>query len=200
MLKRGLDLTVAAAGLLLLAPLLAVVALWIRLDSPGPVFFRQERVGRAGRPFRIHKFRTMVAEATARGPGITVGDDPRITRAGRWLRRAKIDELPQLIDVLAGHMSLVGPRPELPHYVALYPAALREQLLAVRPGITDPASLQYADEARLLATAGDPEREYREVLLPAKLQLSAEYARRATLATDLGVLARTLGLLLRAGR
>jgi lipopolysaccharide/colanic/teichoic acid biosynthesis glycosyltransferase len=160
------------------------------------VFFRQERVGRGGRVFRIHKFRTMVADAPSRGLGITVGQDPRITRVGRWLRRSKLDELPQLIDVLAGHMSLVGPRPELARYVALYPADLRNQVLRVRPGITDPASLQFADEAALLAGSTDPERQYLEVLLPAKLRLSVEYARRATLITDLGVLARTAGLLL----
>jgi lipopolysaccharide/colanic/teichoic acid biosynthesis glycosyltransferase len=193
--KRGFDLLLAAAGLLLLSPLFLVVALCIRLDSPGPVFFRQERVGRGGRLFRIHKFRTMVADAPARGPGLTIGADPRVTRVGRWLRRTKIDELAQLLDVLAGQMSLVGPRPELPRYVALYPPLLREQLLGVRPGITDPASLKYADEASLLAAAADPEREYTQVLLPAKLQASADYLRSATLASDMAVLARTAALL-----
>jgi len=196
MLKRGLDLFVAAAALMLSVPLFALIALSIRLDSPGPVFFRQERVGRGGSVFRIHKFRTMVVDAPARGPGITVGADPRVTRVGRFLRRSKLDELPQLLDVLAGHMSLVGPRPELPGYVALYPPELRAQVLGVRPGITDPASLKYADEASLLAAAADPEREYREVLLPAKLRESADYIRRATLASDLRVLARTAALLL----
>ena len=195
MCKRGFDLLLAAAGLLLLSPLVLVVALCIRLDSPGPVFFRQERVGRGGRLFRIHKFRTMVADAPARGPGLTIGADPRVTRVGRWLRRTKIDELAQLLDVLAGQMSLVGPRPELPRYVALYPPLLRDQLLGVRPGITDPASLKYADEASLLAAAADPEREYTQVLLPAKLQASADYLRSATLASDMAVLARTAALL-----
>jgi lipopolysaccharide/colanic/teichoic acid biosynthesis glycosyltransferase len=195
MLKRGLDLFVAAAGLALSAPLFALVALCIRLDSPGPVFFQQDRVGRGGRVFRMRKFRTMVVDAPVRGPGITIGADPRITRFGRHLRRSKLDELPQLLDVLAGHMSLVGPRPELPAYVALYPPELRAQVLSVRPGITDPASLKYADEASLLAAAADPEREYREVLLPAKLRESADYIRRATLASDLRVLARTAALL-----
>lgn len=198
--KRGFDCTVAVVALLALVPVFLLVGLWIRLDSPGPVFFRQERVGRGGRIFRIHKFRTMVVNAPDRGPGITVGDDARITRAGRWLRSTKVDELPQLIDVLTGHMSLVGPRPELPRYVALYPPTLREQVLAVRPGITDPASLRYADEAALLASAADPEREYCDVLLPAKLRLSADYARRATFTTDLRVLAQTLRLLSRAAR
>jgi lipopolysaccharide/colanic/teichoic acid biosynthesis glycosyltransferase len=196
MLKRGLDLFVAAAALMLSAPLLALVALCIRLDSPGPVLFRQERVGLGGQVFRIRKFRTMVIDAPARGPGITVGADPRVTRVGRVLRRSKLDELPQLLDVLAGHMSLVGPRPELPGYVALYPPELRALVLGVRPGITDPASLKYADEATLLAAAADPEREYREVLLPAKLRESADYIRGATLASDLWVLARTAALLL----
>jgi lipopolysaccharide/colanic/teichoic acid biosynthesis glycosyltransferase len=136
-----------------------------------------------------------VADAPARGPGLTIGADPRVTRVGRWLRRTKIDELAQLLDVLAGQMSLVGPRPELPRYVALYPPLLRDQLLGVRPGITDPASLKYADEASLLAAAADPEREYTQVLLPAKLQASADYLRSATLASDMAVLARTAALL-----
>jgi lipopolysaccharide/colanic/teichoic acid biosynthesis glycosyltransferase len=161
------------------------------------VLFRQERVGRFGRIFRIHKFRTMVADAPERGLSITVGADPRITRAGAWLRHSKLDELPQLLDVLAGHMSLVGPRPEVPKYVALYPQALRDKVLSVRPGMTDPVSLQHADENRLLAHAADPEREYVEVLLPAKLRDAVAYAERATLWTDLQLLARTLCLLLK---
>ena len=195
MAKRAFDLLGAALALALLLPLMLAVALWIKLDSPGPVFFRQQRVGRHGVPFDIHKFRTMVS----RGDGLplTVGDDPRITRAGRFLRRARLDELPQFIDVLRGCMSLVGPRPEVPRYVALYPPALRERALAVRPGITDPASLAYIDEAALLARAADPEREYVEVILPAKLQHAADYADHATLATDVRVLWRTLRVLWR---
>ena len=192
MAKRCLDLLIAAAGLLLLAPLLLLIGLAIRLDSPGPALFRQERVGRGGRVFRIHKFRTMVADAPARGPGLTVGADPRITRVGRLLRDKRLDELPQLIDVLKGDMSLVGPRPELPRYVAHYPAALRDRVLAVRPGLTDPSSLAFLDEAARLAAAADPEREYVEAILPAKLAAAADYADRASLATDLAVLLRTL--------
>ena len=190
MQKRTFDVLGAGVALLLLAPLLLVTALLIKLDSPGPVFFRQTRVGRAGRLFRIHKFRTMVANAP--GLQITVGDDPRITRIGRWLRRTRVDELPQFVDVLLGHMSLVGPRPEVPRYVALYPAELRERALAVRPGITDPASLAYIDENAMLAGAADPERTYVEVILPAKLRCAVEYAETATLWTDLRVLAQTL--------
>ena len=195
MAKRAFDLVVAGLGLLLAAPLLLALALWVRLDSPGPALFRQERVGRFGRTFRIHKLRTRVDGAPALGPGITVGADARVTRAGAWLRARKLDELPQLIDVLAGNMSLVGPRPELPRYVALYPQALRAKVLSVRPGITDPVSLEFADESERLARAADPEREYVEVLLPAKLRAAAAYAERATLWTDVQVIARTLRLL-----
>lgn len=195
--KRLFDLVVAACALLLLSPLLAAVALWVRLDSAGPVFFRQERVGRHGVPFRIHKFRTMAHGVS--GLPITVGADPRITRAGAWLRRTRVDELPQLVDVLQGTMSLVGPRPEVPRYLPHYPAGLRERVLSVRPGITDPVSLAHIDEAERLARAADPEREYVEVVLPAKLRAAAEYAERATLASDIGVLLRTAARLLGAG-
>ena len=194
-LKRAFDVVGAGLALLLLAPLMLVVALVVRLDSPGPALFRQERIGRHGKPFFIHKFRTMRDRAD--GPAITVGADARITRAGRWLRRTRLDELPQFIDVLKGDMSLVGPRPEVPRYVALYPPALRERALAVRPGLTDPSSLTFIDEGDRLARAADPEREYVEVILPIKLQAAADYADRATLWTDLQVLARTLRALWR---
>jgi lipopolysaccharide/colanic/teichoic acid biosynthesis glycosyltransferase len=190
MAKRLFDLLVATLALLLLSPLLLAVAVIVKFDSPGPVFFRQERVGRHGVPFRIHKFRTM--HPGAAGLQLTVGADPRITRTGAFLRRTRIDELPQLIDVLQGTMSLVGPRPEVPRYVAHYPASLRDRALAVRPGITDPASLAFIDEGERLARAVDPEREYIEVILPAKLQRAAEYAEHATLRSDLGVLLATL--------
>jgi lipopolysaccharide/colanic/teichoic acid biosynthesis glycosyltransferase len=193
--KRLFDLLGAGFALLLLLPLLALVALLIKFDSPGPVFFRQERVGRHGARFRIHKFRTMAYGAA--GLPLTVGADARITRAGAFLRRTRIDELPQFIDVLQGTMSLVGPRPEVPRYVAHYPPGLRERALAVRPGITDPASLAFIDEAALLAQAADPEAEYIHVILPRKLRLAADYAERASLRTDLLVLWRTAGVLLR---
>ena len=197
MAKRLFDLLLASIGLLLLLPLGLGVALLIRLDSPGPVFFRQERVGRFGRIFRIHKLRTMQVDAPSVGPAVTVGVDPRITRVGHRLRHYRIDELPQLIDVLQGHMSLVGPRPEVPRFVAHYPEPLRTQVLAVRPGITDPASLDHLDEAALLADAADPEAHYIQAVLPRKLRAQADYAQRATLWSDLGVIARTVGVLLR---
>ncbi|MBX3622299.1 MAG: sugar transferase [Rhizobacter sp.] len=192
MAKRLFDLLLSAAGLVVLSPLLVAVALWVKLDSPGPVFFRQERVGRHGVPFRIHKFRTMVHGA--QGASITVGADARITRAGAVLRRTKLDELPQLIDVLRGDMSLVGPRPEVPRYVALYPATMRDKVLSVRPGITDVASLEYRDESERLARAADPEHEYVQVVMPAKLRLAAHYVDHASLAFDLRLILRTLKL------
>jgi len=189
LIKRLFDVVCSALGLLVLAPLLLLAAVWIKLDSPGPALFRQTRVGRFGVPFTIHKFRTMRVEP---GAALTVGADPRITRSGQVLRQTKLDELPQLWDVLRGAMSLVGPRPELPRYVELYPADMRERVLAVRPGITDPASLAFSHEAELLAAAADPEREYREVVMPAKLKLSADYAAHASLATDLRLILATL--------
>jgi lipopolysaccharide/colanic/teichoic acid biosynthesis glycosyltransferase len=197
MAKRLFDLIASALGLLLLSPLLLLVALAIKLDSRGPVMFRQERVGRHGRSFRIHKFRTMAHDPQARGPLITVGADARITRVGAWLRAAKLDELPQLVDVLAGDMSIVGPRPEVPKYVAMYPPALRDKVLSVRPGITDPVSLRFVDESALLARAADPEREYVEVVMPQKLAAAVAYAEHATLASDLRVIGQTLRALMR---
>ena len=196
MFKRLFDVTSALLGLLVFGlPMLAVAA-WIRLDSPGPVFFRQERVGRHGKVFRIHKFRTMTVDAEQRGPQLTVGADARVTRVGRVLRANRLDELPQFFDVLAGDMSLVGPRPDVPRYVDRWPPALRERVLSVRPGITDPASLKFRDEATLLAQAADPEREYMDVILPRKLALAADYADHASLWTDLAVIGRSVGVLL----
>ena len=195
MAKRLFDVLASGLGLLLLAPCLLAVAIAIKLDSPGPVFFRQLRVGRHGVAFRIHKFRTMThqdAGAETVTPQITVGADPRVTRVGALLRRTKLDELAQLIDVFVGRMSLVGPRPEVPRYVALYPPTLRDKVLSVRPGITDPASLAFRDESALLACATDPEREYVEVVMPAKLQLSARYVDEASFIGDLRLIAATL--------
>jgi lipopolysaccharide/colanic/teichoic acid biosynthesis glycosyltransferase len=194
--KRLMDLLFAVGGLLLFSPLLLVLALAIKLDSPGPVFFRQERVGRHGRLFRIHKFRTMRVMAERDGPQITVGAaDARITRVGRWIRARRFDELAQLIDVLKGDMSIVGPRPEVPRYVALYPAEARAKVLSVKPGITDPAALAFRDEGEMLARAADPEREYVEVIMPAKLRHAMDYAERATVWTDLRLIGRTLRVL-----
>ena len=196
MFKRLFDLVSAVVGLSICGLPMLVCALCIRLDSPGPVFFRQERVGRHGKPFRIHKFRTMSVDAEKRGPQLTVGEDARVTRVGRVLRANRLDELPQFFDVLLGNMSVVGPRPDVPRYVERWPADLRERVLSVRPGMTDPASLTFRDEATLLARAADPEREYMDVILPRKLALAADYADHASLWTDLAVIGRSVGVLL----
>jgi lipopolysaccharide/colanic/teichoic acid biosynthesis glycosyltransferase len=189
--KRTLDLASSAAGLVLLSPVFLVTAIAIRLETRGPVFFLQERVGRGFVVFRIVKFRTMVADAPKRGGQLTAGADPRITRVGHLLRKTKIDELPQLINIVLGQMSLVGPRPEVPRYVEL----LRDEyasILTVRPGLTDPSSVKYRDESALLAACADPEREYVERILPDKIAISRAYISRATFFSDLAVLAQTL--------
>jgi lipopolysaccharide/colanic/teichoic acid biosynthesis glycosyltransferase len=164
MLKRVFDIVFALCALLILAPVLVAVALWIKLDSRGSVLFRQERVGSQGRLFKIYKFRTMRMDSDGAGSQITVGADPRITRAGTFLRKYKLDELPQFVNVLAGDMSVVGPRPEVPRYVAMYPTDARQLILSVRPGITDLASVAYRDESALLAAAENPESFYIQVL------------------------------------
>ncbi len=192
MIKRAIDITASALGLVLLSPLLLITAIAIKLDSPGPVMFRQVRVGRHGQAFRIFKFRTMSHVQADGGPQVTVDGDARITRVGATLRRWKLDELPQLIDVLRGTMSLVGPRPEVPRYVAQYPTGRREQVLQVRPGITDFASLRFRDESEVLSRAEDPEREYVDVILPEKLRVAANYVEHATLRSDLKLLGLTL--------
>ena len=192
MSKRLFDWILSSLGLLVLGPVLILVALAIKLDLPGPVFFRQERVGRWGHPFWIHKFRTMRHDPVGQGLQITVGQDARITRVGAFLRASKIDELPQLIDVWVGTMSLVGPRPEVPRYVAVYPPELRDKILSVRPGITDIASIEYRDESAVLARAADPEQAYLHEVLPHKLALSARYVDQASVWTDLQLILRTL--------
>ena len=190
--KRLFDVALAGVGLLVLSPALLAAAVAVRVSSPGPVLFRQTRVGRHLRPFRILKFRTMVADAEQRGGRLSVGADPRITPVGRVLRRFKLDELPQLLNVLAGDMSLVGPRPELPEFVERYRGAYA-RILEARPGITDLASLKYRDEAALLAAAPDPTAEYVDVILPDKLRLADEYVQRSSLRLDLSIILRTLG-------
>jgi len=188
--RRALDVAASLAGLILLSPLFLLIAARIKLDSPGPVFYRAQRVGRGGVLFRLYKFRSMVAGADKRGPGITAAGDDRVTRVGRFLRRTKLDELPQLINVLTGDMSLVGPRPEDPRYVALYtPQQLK--VLAVRPGITSAASLTYRHEEQLLA-GPDWEKVYREQVLPAKLAVDLAYLEHRSLRQDVFLILRTI--------
>lgn len=189
--RRVFDTAVAGLGLVISSPVLLVAAVAIRLDSPGPVIFRQKRVGLNGAPFEILKFRTMRVDAERVGAQLTVGADPRITKVGAFLRAWKIDELPQLANVVKGEMALVGPRPEVPRYVELYTPEQR-RVLSVRPGITDPASIEFRNESELMAGQADPERYYREVIMPRKVQLNLDYLTRRSLAADLGVLFATL--------
>jgi len=195
--KRLLDITVAALGLLLLSPVLLLIALAVRLESPGPALFRQRRVGLHGKEFEILKFRSMRAAAGSGGPLITVTGDRRITRVGALIRATKADELPQLWNVLRGDMSLVGPRPEVPRYVALYSAEQRRVVLSVRPGITDEASIAFADESSLLAAAADPESCYTTEILPRKLALYEKYVASRSTVGDIGIILRTLLRVLR---
>jgi lipopolysaccharide/colanic/teichoic acid biosynthesis glycosyltransferase len=188
--KRLFDLVVSAVGLVLLSPLLVLLAIWIKLDSPGPVLYRGLRVGKDGRLFHMLKFRGMVANAHQAGPGITAKGDPRVTGAGRMLRASKLDELPQLINVLRGEMSMVGPRPEDPRYVELY-SPEQQRILSVRPGITSLASIEYRHEEELLAKGGG-DAFYVQVLMPRKLEIDLAYLERATLWSDLQVLWMTV--------
>lgn len=197
MAKRAFDIFFAAIGLIVLSPLLLALALAVRLDSPGPALFRQERVGRGGRTFRILKFRSMCDGADAQGSQVTAQGDARITRMGRLLRHTKLDELPQLWNVLAGDMSFVGPRPEVPKYVAVYPPGTRETVLSVRPGITDNASIQFRNESEYLARFPDPERAYVEDVLPRKLALYERYVHERSFLGDLRIIGQTLASVVR---
>jgi len=190
--KRSFDLVFSLLGIVLLGPFFMMVALWIKCDSPGPVFFRQVRVGQFGRTFRIFKFRTMCLDAEAKGSQITVGNDPRITRSGSFLRRYKFDELPQLFNVLFGDMSLVGPRPEVPRYVEMYPLRVRELILSVPPGITDFASIEYKDESSILGAAEDAERVYIQEVMPVKLKYYEKYVTERSVWLDIKLIFATL--------
>ncbi|WBB81579.1 sugar transferase [Micromonospora sp. WMMD882] len=189
MTKRVFDVAVAAVALLLCSPLLLLIALAVRLEDGGPALFRQERAGRHGRPFRIHKFRTM---RVAPGAAVTSDNDDRITRVGRFLRGSKLDELPQFYDVLVGHMSLVGPRPEVRRYVASWPPPARRRILSVRPGITDPAAITYRNESAELAAVARPEEYYLSVVLPRKVEMYLRYVETRSFLGDLRILVHTV--------
>lgn len=191
MLKRLFDIFAALLGLLVLSPFFLLVVLWIKSDSSGPAFFRQVRVGRFGIPFKIHKFRTMSTDSE-RGGRLTIGKDARVTRSGDFLRRFKIDELPQLIDVLLGKMSLVGPRPEVQEFIDCYDPAIREKVLSVRPGITDRASIEMVDENEILAKYADPRKAYIEVILPIKQAYYLQYVDDHSLLVDLRIIFATV--------
>ncbi|MBO5012874.1 MAG: sugar transferase [Paludibacteraceae bacterium] len=194
-MKRIFDILVSGIGLLCLSPLLLIVAIWIKLDSPGPVFYRQVRVGRYNKDFRIFKFRSMRI-GSDKGSLVTIGGrDPRITRSGYFIRKFKIDELPQLINVLVGDMSLVGPRPEVRHYVN-YWTPEQMHVLDVRPGITDPASIKYRNENELLAQAEDPEKYYIEVIMQEKIKLYLEYAEKSSFWYDIKLIFQTFWVII----
>ncbi len=190
--KRLFDLVLTIPSLLILAPLMLVLAVAVKLDSPGPALFRQLRVGRHEAPFKLLKFRTMAHEPDAPGLRVTAAGDPRITRVGALLRRTKLDELPQLFNVLSGTMSLVGPRPEVAEYVAHYPREIKARVLAVRPGLTDDAALGFLDEEALLSRSADPERTYLEEILPAKLELYVRYIEGWSLQRDVQLILATV--------
>jgi lipopolysaccharide/colanic/teichoic acid biosynthesis glycosyltransferase len=192
--KRAFDLFFSLAGLLVLSPLLVVLAIAVKASSRGPVLFRQRRVGKDRQSFDIFKFRSMVVDAEKLGPSITRDGDPRITAMGRFLRKTKLDELPQLWNVLVGDMSFVGPRPEVPRYVERYTAG-QARVLALKPGITDLATLEFQSEEELLATAPDSERFYLEYCVPRKIELNLAYADSANVWEDIKIILRTLRLL-----
>lgn len=192
-LKRCFDLIFAASVLVVLAPVILLISLWVKADSRGPVLFRQDRVGLHGRLFAIYKFRTMTADPLPTHQAqITVGADPRITRAGAMLRKYKLDELPQFINVLLGDMSVVGPRPEVPKFVATYLPQVRDVVLSVRPGITDLASIEYRNESELLGQAEDPETFYLQAVLPKKLEYCVKYVAERSLWLDISIIWRTV--------
>lgn len=189
-MKRLFDIVASGIGLLILLPLFVVVAIWIKIDSKGPVFYRQVRVGRKNRDFRLYKFRSMHPNSDKQGLITVGGRDPRVTRSGYFIRKYKLDELPQLINVFEGDMSLVGPRPEVRKYVDMYtPEQMR--VLDVRPGITDLASIRYRNENELLAQAGDPERYYVDVIMPDKLRINLEYVEKHSFLYDVQLIFMT---------
>lgn len=189
-MKRLFDITASSLGLIVLSPLFLVLAIWIKLDSKGPVFYRQVRVGRNNKDFRIFKFRSMRV-GSDKGSLITIGGrDPRITRSGYFIRKSKLDELPQLINVFVGDMSLVGPRPEVRHYVD-YWTPEQMHVLDVRPGITDPASIKFCNESELMAQAEDPEKYYIEVIMQEKIKIYLEYVENHSFLGDIGLIFKT---------
>ena len=189
--KRAMDIVLSACALAILWPLLLLIALAIWIDDPGPVFYRQVRVGRNGKTFRIFKFRSMVMDADKKGLAITVGRDSRITRVGAVLRKTKLDELAQLLNVFLGQMSFVGPRPEVPKYVELY-TPYQRQVLLVRPGITDYASIAYRNENDLLAGAPNPEAMYIEQIMPDKIELNMKYLREISPLADIRLIVKSI--------
>jgi lipopolysaccharide/colanic/teichoic acid biosynthesis glycosyltransferase len=192
MIKRIFDFLVSLFGLIIFSPLFLIIAILIKLDSEGPVFYRGERIGKDGKPFRIFKFRTMVKDAEKMGGPSTSADDPRLTKIGKFLRKYKLDELPQLINVLKGEMSLVGPRPEVKIYVDMLKPEEKEIILSVKPGMTDLASLWDFHEEEVLKGSKDPEKTYLEKIRPKKVQLQIEYVKNRSFLLDLKIILKTI--------
>ena len=190
-IKRILDFILSSVAIVVLCPVFIAIAIAIHLDSDGPVFFRQERIGKRGKPFRIFKFRTMHVNADKQGPSITIGSDSRITRVGAFLRKMKLDETAQVFNVFLGEMSFVGPRPEVPKYVELY-SPWQKQVLLVRPGITDYASIAYRNESEILAKADDPESLYINFIMPEKIKLNMKYLHEISPITDAKLIIKTI--------
>ena len=190
-LKRILDVILSGLGLMILSPIFLIIGILIKLDSKGSVFFKQVRVGIYGNEFEIYKFRTMVNDAEKKGRQITVGKDNRITKVGNFIRKYKLDELPQLINVFKGEMSLVGPRPEVPRYVELYDEE-QEQILLVKPGITDYSSIEFRNENEILGESSNPDKEYIENIMPCKINLNMKYINEISLITDIKIILKTI--------
>lgn len=190
-IKRIFDIVASLIGIIVLSPLLIIIAIFIKLDSKGSVFFKQKRVGRNKKIFEIYKFRTMITDAEKLGKQITVGDDSRITRVGKFIRKCKVDELPQLINVVKGEMSLVGPRPEVPKYVELYDK-YQSQVLLIRPGITDYASIKFKNENEILGESKNPEKKYIEEIMPYKIELNMRYIKNIGLYQDIKLIFKTI--------
>ena len=191
MIKRLFDLFFSFFGLILLTPLFILIALWIKLDSKGPVFFRQQRVGLKGGVFKIHKFRTMKESSEDQGR-LTIGDDDRITQSGQFLRKFKFDELPQLIDVFIGKMSLVGPRPEVQEFIDIYPVDVKNKILSIKPGITDMASIEMANENDILGKYKNPKQAYIDIILPIKQKHYLNYVDNHSMWIDIKIIFLTL--------
>ncbi|WP_230850404.1 sugar transferase [Photobacterium kishitanii] len=191
-MKRFFDIISSFFGLVILSPIIILITLWIKHDSDGPIFFLQQRVGLNGKLFNIFKFRTMVPDAEQKGLKVTVGSDPRITKSGHFLRKTKLDELPQLLNVFLGQMSIVGPRPEVPEFMNEYPINIRNNILSIRPGITDLASIEFTNEAEILAGASDPKQKYIDDVMPIKADFYMDYVKNNNFIGDLKIILLTL--------
>ncbi|MBE8597239.1 sugar transferase [Xenorhabdus sp. BG5] len=189
--KRFFDFISSFIGIIVLSPILISIAIWIKMDSKGPIFFRQKRIGQYGKPFYIHKFRSMTLNSEQKGQ-LTIGNDSRITNSGKFIRKYKLDELAQLIDVIQGKMSLVGPRPEVPKFMDKYPLEMRSKILSVKPGITDLASIEMIDENEILSQYPNPHQAYIDIIMPLKAKYYLDYAKQQSFCLDIKIIFKTI--------